>query len=130
LLFTKFNDNFESRLLDNLKSIMSLQKKVLMSKLPPKPPGSISGILKARSGPRNRDYTPNHYSNYFTSKFEARITKEGKVIKRLSDIARHIYLVVLQGENVFCIYEVGSGRGPFIFMLHGGECECKLSISR
>jgi hypothetical protein len=26
------------------------------------------------------------------------------------------------GKNTFCVYEIGSGEGPVIFMLHGGNC--------
>ena len=79
----------------------SLQKRVLVSHLPPRPP---MGLGPKPGGPRgrNRDYTPIHFSHYFTACKTVTIDK-GEL-----------------GQNKFCVYELGSGEGPAIFMLHGG----------
>jgi hypothetical protein len=59
--------------------------------------------LGSKTGPRaQRDYTPIHFSGYFTSSRTVTVDK-GEL-----------------GQNNFCVYEVGSGEGPAIFMLHGG----------
>ena len=82
----------------------SLQKRVLMSNLPSGlPPRPTAGGF-SKAGPRGRrDYTPIHYSKYFTSCRNITIDK-GEL-----------------GKNIFCVYEIGSDDGPLIFMLHGGK---------
>jgi hypothetical protein len=81
----------------------NLQKRVLMSKLPGLPPRPPIGPGGSRQGGRgHRDYTPLHFSNYFTSSRDVIVDK--------GDL----------GKNTFVVYEIGSGEGPAIFMLHGG----------
>ena len=84
----------------------NLQKRVLMSKmpgLPPRPPIGPGGSRHGTGGRGNRDYTPLHFSNYFTSSRDVTVDK--------GDL----------GKNTFAVYTTENLSGPAIFMLHGGK---------
>nr|CAG4650224.1 EOG090X07NZ [Sida crystallina] len=86
-------------------NMSSLQKSLLKSKLPPLgiPPPSSSAMSIAKSGRRagigrKRDYTPIHWSQYFTRSEDVVINEE-----------RDTFHVYLRGHS-----------GPLLLLLHGG----------
>ena len=83
----------------------SLQKRVLQSGLPPRPPISTGSVGGMRGSGRNkRDYSAIHWSTYFNDKRNVELDN---------------------GDN-FCVYEGGidhsteNSSAPVLILLHGG----------